>query len=85
MGIVKISDHMHDNVRLASLALDRSINAQAEHWLKIGMLIELHPNKTYSEITQLLLEQSLYGNEATPSLESIIKHLRSPITEVITP
>ncbi|MFT0212934.1 ParD-like family protein [Pseudomonas sp. F1_0610] len=84
MGIVKISDQMHDNLRLASIALDRSINAQAEHWLKIGMLIELYPNKTYNELTQLLLEQSLHSN-AMFSLESILKHLSTKSTEVITP
>lgn len=42
MGIVKISDPMHENLRLASNALSRSINAQAEHWMRIGMLSELH-------------------------------------------
>lgn len=64
MGIIKISDTTHDNVRLASLAFDRSINAQAEHWLKIGMLLELHPDKTYSEISQLLLQQSIDSGSA---------------------
>ncbi|HQC53638.1 MAG TPA: hypothetical protein PLE92_10920, partial [Lentisphaeria bacterium] len=28
MGIVKISDHMHENLRVAGNALSRSINAQ---------------------------------------------------------
>ncbi len=43
MGIVKISDLMHENLRIASHAMSRSINSQAEHWLKIGMLAELYP------------------------------------------
>ncbi|MFN7724665.1 MAG: ParD-like family protein, partial [Rubrivivax sp.] len=43
MGIVKISDQTHENLRVASQALSRSINAQAEHWMRIGMLAELHP------------------------------------------
>ena len=47
MGIVKISDLMHENLRLASNALSRSINSQAEHWLKIGMLSELYPQLTH--------------------------------------
>ncbi|BCQ47859.1 hypothetical protein ERHA55_53860 (plasmid) [Erwinia rhapontici] len=34
MGIVKISDLMHENLRIASQAMSRSINSQAEHWLK---------------------------------------------------
>lgn len=31
MGIVKISDALHDDLRLASLTMTRSINAQAEY------------------------------------------------------
>lgn len=56
MGIVKISEHMHENLRLTSGALSRSINAQAEHWLRVGMLAELNPNLRYAEICQLLIE-----------------------------
>ncbi|QEL55344.1 ParD-like family protein [Chromobacterium paludis] len=61
MGIVKISEQMHDNLRTASEALSRSINSQAEHWLRIGMLAELHPDLRYSEICQLLLRASQEG------------------------
>jgi len=56
MGIVKISEQMHENLRLTSAALSRSINAQAEHWLRVGMLLELNPNLRYAEICQLLIE-----------------------------
>ena len=55
MGIVKISDLMHENLRIASTALSRSINAQAEHWMKIGMLAELYPDLTLQELTRLLM------------------------------
>jgi hypothetical protein len=65
MGIVKISDLMHDNLRDASEALSRSINAQAEHWLRVGMLSEAHPELTYAEICQLLLRNARTG---TPEL-----------------
>ena len=61
MGIVKISDLMHDNLRDASEALSRSINAQAEHWLRVGMLSELHPELTYGEICQLMLRSARTG------------------------
>jgi hypothetical protein len=61
MGIVKISDLMHDNLRDASDALSRSINAQAEHWLRVGMLSELHPELTYGEICQLMLRSARSG------------------------
>jgi hypothetical protein len=55
MGLVKISEHMHANIRAASAALSRSINAQAEHWMRVGMLSELHPTLDYSEICQMLI------------------------------
>ena len=61
MGIVKISDLMHENLRLDSNALSRSINAQAEHWLKIGMLCELYPHLTHQELTRLLVRAELKG------------------------
>ncbi len=61
MGIVKISDLMHENLRLASNALSRSINSQAEHWLKIGMLSELYPHLTHQELTRLLVRVELKG------------------------
>lgn len=50
MGIVKISDELHEEIRKASATMVRSINSQAEFWIKIGMLAETHPNMTYTEI-----------------------------------
>ncbi|WP_066271847.1 ParD-like family protein [Hydrogenophaga palleronii] len=61
MGIVKISDLMHENLRVAGSALSRSINAQAEHWLRIGMLAEMHPDMDHREICQLLVRAELAG------------------------
>lgn len=61
MGIVKISDQMHENLRVASTALSRSINAQAEHWMRVGMLAELYPNLDHSEICQLLIRAEQAG------------------------
>lgn len=58
MGIVKISDEVHEQVRVASRALDRSLNAQAEHWLKIGMLSEIYRDKTYEDLRNLLFSSS---------------------------
>jgi hypothetical protein len=46
---------MHANLRSASAALSRSINAQAEHWMRVGMIAELHPALNYSEICQMLI------------------------------
>ena len=61
MGIVKISEAMHESLRVASQALSRSINAQAEHWMRIGMLAELHPQLSHSEICQLLIRAEQEG------------------------
>ena len=61
MGIVKISDLMHDNLRIAGGALSRSINAQAEHWMRVGMLTELHPELDRRDICQLLIKAELTG------------------------
>lgn len=60
MGLVKISEQMHENLRVASGALSRSINSQAEHWMRIGMLSELYPELRHADICQLLIriEQS---------------------------
>ena len=61
MGIVKISDQMHENLRVAGNALSRSINAQAEHWMRVGMLTEMHPELDYREVCQLLIQAELSG------------------------
>lgn len=61
MGLVKISEQMHANIRCASAALSRSINAQAEHWMRIGMLAELNPGLNYSEICQMLIRAETSG------------------------
>ncbi|MDB6000876.1 MAG: hypothetical protein JWP52_2575 [Rhizobacter sp.] len=64
MGIVKISDQMHENLRSGSTALSRSINAQAEHWMRVGMLSELHPGLCYADICQLLLRSTQQDGQA---------------------
>ncbi len=55
MGIVKVSDEIHEQLRRASKAYDRSLNGQAEHWLKIGLLSEMNPTCNYQELRDLLL------------------------------
>jgi hypothetical protein len=55
MGIVKIDDDMHEEVRRASAVMCRSINAQAEFWMKIGMLAEANPGLSFSEIVKAQL------------------------------
>lgn len=52
MGIVKIDDGLHAEARRASTVMCRSINAQAEFWMTIGMLAEANPTLTFNEIVQ---------------------------------
>lgn len=39
MGIVNIDDDLHDQLRRACTVSSRSINAQANFWIKVGMLL----------------------------------------------
>lgn len=52
MGIVKIDDELHEQARRASTVMCRSINAQAEFWMKIGMLAEANPTRSFNELVQ---------------------------------
>lgn len=55
MGIVKIDDELHEDARRASAVMCRSINAQAEFWMKIGMLGEANPTLSFNEIVKTQL------------------------------
>lgn len=55
MGIVKISEELHEVIRKASSVMVRSINAQAEFWIKIGMLAESNPTMSFSEIMSFVM------------------------------
>ncbi|WP_437879898.1 ParD-like family protein [Pseudomonas sp. LRF_L74] len=50
MGIVNIDDELHDQIRRASTVSHRSINAQAGFWIRIGMLCEMNPTLSFSEV-----------------------------------
>ena len=58
MGIVKINDQLHEDIRKASSVMVRSINAQAEYWIKIGMLAEANPAMTFSDIMREQMKQA---------------------------
>ena len=60
MGLVKIDEGLHEEVRRASAVMCRSINAQAEFWMKIGMLAEANPTMSFTDIVKKQL------SEATP-------------------
>ncbi|GAA6138562.1 hypothetical protein NBRC116583_23090 [Arenicella sp. 4NH20-0111] len=73
MGILKISDLLHDEIRHSSKAMSRSINAQAEFWIKVGRLSELNPTLTYQDIVHqyfLTAEHAdaTLNNQPLPSL-----------------
>ena len=53
MGIVKIDDDLHEEARRASTVMCRSINAQAEFWMKIGMLAEASPTLSFNDIVKM--------------------------------
>lgn len=55
MGIVKIDDELHEEARRASAVMCRSINAQAEFWMKIGMLAETNPSLSFNDIVSMQL------------------------------
>ena len=55
MGIVKIDGALHEEARKASAVMCRSINAQAEFWMKIGMLAETNPTLSFNELVKAQL------------------------------
>jgi hypothetical protein len=56
MGLVKIDDNLHEDIRRASAVMCRSINAQAEFWMKIGMLAEANPTLSFTDIVKMQLQ-----------------------------
>ncbi|MCG7535883.1 ParD-like family protein [Pseudoalteromonas sp. OOF1S-7] len=58
MGIVKISEELHEELRQASQVMSRSINAQAEFWIKMGRLAELNPDMTFAQLIRQQLNHT---------------------------
>ncbi|WP_282047284.1 ParD-like family protein [Roseibium album] len=67
MGIVKIGDALHEDIRRASTVMCRSINAQAEFWMKVGMLAEAHPSLSFNEI---MAKQMKDADVQSPEIEA---------------
>lgn len=61
MGIVKIDESLHEEARRASQVMCRSINAQAEFWMKVGMLAEANPTLSFNEIVRMQLAEAQVG------------------------
>jgi len=62
MGLVKIDDELHEQVRTASAVMCRSINAQAEFWMKIGRLAEANPTLSFNDIVKQELAIASQGD-----------------------
>ena len=58
MGIVNIDDETHDQIRRACTVTGRSINAQAGFWIRIGMLCELNPSRSFQELVAQALREA---------------------------
>ncbi|MFT3741129.1 MAG: ParD-like family protein [Gammaproteobacteria bacterium] len=65
MGIVKISDELHEAAKLVGRAMSRSINSQAEYWMRVGKLIEENPEITYQHVKEIFLNQAAQVKEET--------------------
>ena len=69
MCIVNIDDELHDQLRKACAVSCRSINAQAAFWIRIGMLCEMSPAKSFNEI---VAREMHAAGVATPSLHKVL-------------
>lgn len=61
MGIVKIGDELHEEARRASTVMCRSINAQAEFWMKVGMIAEANPTLSFNDIVKMQFQAAHVG------------------------
>jgi hypothetical protein len=59
MSIVKISEELHRMARVRAKAMNRSINMQVEHWMRIGKCVEENPDLTYRDIWKMLVDESV--------------------------
>lgn len=66
MGIVKIDDELHEEIRRASTVMCRSINAQAEFWMKMGRLAEANPTLSFNEIVRIQLDAAAQAPAPIP-------------------
>ncbi|MBS7785575.1 hypothetical protein KIV33_20675 [Providencia thailandensis] len=50
-------------MRRASQVMSRSINSQAEFWIKIGIQAELNPDKTFTTLISEMLEKETVNHK----------------------
>lgn len=56
MGIVKISDLLHDDIRDASKAMSRFRQCPGGILIRLGMMSELYPELNHQQIKLLMLK-----------------------------
>ena len=52
---VKLSDHLIQEARIQSAAVNRSVAGQIEYWSKIGKIAAENPDMTYPFIKDMLV------------------------------
>ena len=65
---------MHEELRKASSVMSRSINSQAEFWIKIGMLAELHPQLSFNQLVSDLMKSAQVSSQNLSASESTTAH-----------
>jgi hypothetical protein len=55
MGLIKVSEALHEELREICPHFQRSINAQAEYWIRIGLLAEMNPTLCYQDLLKRML------------------------------
>ena len=55
---IRVSDELMTEIKIAAQAECRSLPKQAEHWMKIGKMVEDNPDLTYEFIKQVMRGQA---------------------------
>ncbi|UWQ94562.1 ParD-like family protein [Rhodobacteraceae bacterium M385] len=64
---MKIGDDLQEQLRKSSSVMCRLINAQAEFWMKVGMLAELNPTLP---LTEIMAQQLKNADVQVPEIEA---------------
>lgn len=54
---IKLSENIISEATVVSKALNRSVEGQIEHWIKIGKIAEENPDLNYEFIKNILIAQ----------------------------
>ncbi|MCP4413751.1 MAG: hypothetical protein GY808_14420 [Gammaproteobacteria bacterium] len=83
---MKISDSVANILREEAALNSRSIAEQAEHWLRLGRIIENSPNFDYQRIKEVLNAETspdeLNAQEADVYMMMLMEELRESTPEI---